>query len=110
MKFMNFVKQAQEMVANMEKLREQVKQKTVTVEVGGGLVIVTANGENELLAVKIKPEAMDQEDPTLLEDLVISAVNEAMRQVKQLVQQEMGTLTKGMNLPDLGNLKLPDQE
>lgn len=105
MKIFNIIKQAQEMAQNMQKLRSDIQQKTVTVEVGGGAVVVVANGDNEFLSIKIRPDAIDPNDPALLEDLMLSAVNEALRKIKHLVTEELGQLTKAADFPIPPNLE-----
>ncbi|MBD3222791.1 YbaB/EbfC family nucleoid-associated protein [bacterium] len=98
------MKQAQQMQAKMQKAQEELAQKTVTAEAGGGQVAVTMNGKHELLSIEIKPEAVDPEDVDFLQDLVLSAVNEAVRKVEEMVESEMGGALGGMNMPGLGNL------
>jgi DNA-binding YbaB/EbfC family protein len=95
------MKQAQQMQAKMQKTQEELAQKTVTAEVGGGQVAVTMNGKHQLLDLVIKPEAMDPDDVEFLQDMVLSAVNEACRKVDELVEQEMGGAMGGMNIPGL---------
>jgi DNA-binding YbaB/EbfC family protein len=93
------MKQMQKLQAQMAKLQEELSQRVVEASAGGGVVTVKANGENELVDIKINPEAVDPEDIEMLEDLVLAAVNEALREARQMVTEEMGKLTGGLNLP-----------
>lgn len=95
------MKQVKKMQQEMEKAQEALKEKTVTGSAGGGVVTVTANGHKEILAVTIKPEAVDPEDVDLLQDLVLTATNDALKKVDELVQQDMGRFAGGMNIPGL---------
>ena len=95
------MKQAQQMQAKMAETQKQLAAKTVEVEVGGGQVKVVMNGKKELKSIEIKPECVDPEDVEFLQDLVLSAVNEATRKVTELEEKEMGSVTGGMNIPGL---------
>ena len=95
------MKQAQQMQAKMQKAQEELVGKTVTAQAGGGQVEVTMNGKHEVLSLVIKPEAIDPEDVEFLQDLVLAAVNEAVRKVEAMVEEEMGGAMGGMNLPGL---------
>ncbi len=95
------LKQAQKMQENMMKVQEEVKTKTVEVSVGGGAVQVTANGNMEVLELKIKPEAVDPEDVEMLEDLVKAAINEGLRKAQEMVAEEMEKATGGLKIPGL---------
>ncbi len=98
------MKQAQQMQAKMAKAQEELAAKEVTAEVAGGQVKVVMDGKHNLKAISIAPEAMDPDDAEFLQDLVLTAVNEAVRKVDELVEKEMGSVTGGMNIP---GLKLP---
>jgi hypothetical protein len=98
------MKQAQQMQAKMAKLQEQMGDMTVEASSGGGMVTVTANGKQEILSVSIEKEVIDPEDAEMLQDLIIAAVNDALAKAKQMVQDEMGKLTQGMNLPGIPGL------
>ncbi|WP_034764450.1 YbaB/EbfC family nucleoid-associated protein [Chrysiogenes arsenatis] len=93
------LKQAQAMQEKMARMQEEAESKTVEVAVGGGMVKVVANGKNRIISLKIAPEIIDPEDPEMLQDLVISAVNEAQEKVQQMVQDEMSKITGGMKIP-----------
>ncbi len=95
------MKQAQQMQQKMAEAQEELARKVVTVEVAGGQVTASMNGKHDLTALTIKPEIVDPEDVDFLQDLVLSAVNEATRKVNELIEQDMGEVTGGMNLPSL---------
>jgi DNA-binding YbaB/EbfC family protein len=96
------LQQVQQMQVEMAKAQEELAGETVEASVGGGMVTVTANGAGEILSVKIKPEAIDPEDPETLEDLVLAGVNEALRAAQDLMQSRLGGAMGG-----LGGLGLP---
>mgnify|MGYP000000579454 FL=1 len=95
----NLLKQAQKMQADMQKAQEELEAKELEASVGGGAVVVKVNGKKEVVAINIKPEVVDPDDIEMLEDLVMSAVNQAMREIDELQKSQMGKLTGGMNLP-----------
>lgn len=95
------MKQAQQMQAKMAKMQEELEEKTMEVTAGGGAIKVVVNGKQELLDIKIDPDVVDPEDVEMLEDLVLAAVNEAMRKVQDMLSQEMSKLTGGMNIPGM---------
>ncbi len=95
------MKQAQKMQAQMARIQEELAEEKVEGNAGGGMVTVTANGQSEILAVRIDPEVAGGEDVEMLEDLVLAAVNEALRRSKELANGRMGQLTGGMGLPGL---------
>ena len=95
------MKQAQQMQAKMAKAQEELATKEVSAEVGGGQVKVVMNGKHQVMGLDIKQECVDPEDVEFLQDMIISAVNEAGRKVDELVEQEMGSATGGMNIPGL---------
>ena len=95
------MKQAQKMQQEFMKMQEELEQKEFTAKSGGGVVTATVNGKRELLSVKIKPEAVDPDDVEMLEDMVLAAVNEALRDATETTEREMGKLTGGMNMPGL---------
>ena len=94
-------KQAQEVQAKMAEMQESLAQQKVEASVGGGMVQVTANGNNEILAVRIEEELINMKDKAILEDLMVGAINEAMRKANVLKQTEMGKITGGMKIPGL---------
>lgn len=93
------MKQVQKMQADMLKLQEELVTRTVESSAGGGVVKVVANGKHEVISIEIKPEAVDPEDVEMLQDLILTAVNGALKQSQEMVSQEMGKLTGGLNLP-----------
>ena len=93
------MKKVQKMQAEMAKMQEELKLRTIDVSTGGGAVKVTVNGEKRIQSLKIDPSAVDPSDVEMLEDLVVAAVNEAMTKVDDMMSQEMGKLTGGLNLP-----------
>jgi nucleoid-associated protein EbfC len=97
----NLMKQAQQMQQKLAKMQEELGQRTVEASVGGGMVTVLVNGKNEVLQIKIEPQAVDPEDVEMLEDLVVAGVNEALRKAQEMVSTEMSKLTGGMKIPGL---------
>lgn len=95
------IKQAQKMQENMQKKQEELEALEHTVAVGGGAVEVVINGKKEIQKVTIKPDVVDPEDVEMLEDLVMAAVNEAIRKVEDLHLAEMEKITGNLNLPGL---------
>jgi DNA-binding YbaB/EbfC family protein len=98
------MKQVQKMQADMAAAQEQLKHEEVEASAGGGMVKVKVSGDLVVKSVVIAPEAIDPDDPELLQDMVLAAVNEAMRSAQELQQSKLGGLTGGM---DLGALGLP---
>ena len=101
MNMMKMMKQAQQMQAKMQKMQAELAQREYEAEAGGGAVKVRANGEGVLLAVKIDPEIVADGDAEMLEDLVLTAANEAIQKGKEEIQAEMSSLTAGMGLPGM---------
>lgn len=95
------MKQVQKMQAEMMKLQEELGNRTVEGSAGGGAVKVIANGKQELISVEIDSEAVDQNDIEMLQDLILTAVNEALNNSRDMVAKEMGRLTGGLNIPGL---------
>jgi len=96
------MKQAQQMQERMAALQKELQGREVTVSVAGGQVTVVMNGRHELRSLAINASAVDPGDVEFLQDLVVSAVNEAVRQVDAMVEKEMGAAAGGLNLPGLG--------
>ena len=92
----NLMKQAQKMQKDMAKLQEELQQRTVEASAGGGAINVIASGKKEILEISIKPEVVDPEDVEMLQDLVMAAVNEALRKADDMVNSEMGKLSGGL--------------
>ncbi|MDR3588463.1 MAG: YbaB/EbfC family nucleoid-associated protein [Negativicutes bacterium] len=97
----NMMKKVQKLQEDMAKLQEELKARTLDATAGGGVVKVVINGEKQLLSVKIDPAAVDPEDTEMLEDLILAAVNEAIKKVDDMMAQEMGKLTGGLKLPGM---------
>jgi DNA-binding YbaB/EbfC family protein len=95
------MKQVKKMQEQMMKAQEELANKTVEGTAGGGVVTATANGHKKILNIAIKPEAVDPEDVEMLQDLVLTAVNDAIAKAEELANQDMGKLTGGMKLPGL---------
>lgn len=97
----SMMKQVQKMQQEMARLQGELEEKTVESSAGGGVVTVVATGKKELKSISIKPEAVDPDDVEMLEDLVLAAVNEALRKAEQMVAEEMAKITGGLNIPGL---------
>lgn len=97
----NLMKEAQKLQAQLEAVREEVAKKKVEATAGGGMVTVEANGNQEIVSIKIDREVISPEDSQMLEDLVLAAVNEALRKARELVAAEMGKLAGGLKIPGL---------
>jgi len=95
------MKQVQKLQADMARLQEELGERTVEASAGGGAVKVTANGKQEIVSVTIQPEAVDPQDVEMLQDLVLAAVNEALRQSREMAAREMAKLTGGLSVPGL---------
>ena len=95
------IKQAQKMQQDMLRMQEEMENKTYTAAAGGGMVKATVNGKHQLMALEIKEEAVDPDDVEMLQDLVIAAVNEAIREADTDSANNMSRLTGGMNLGGL---------
>ena len=96
---MNMIKQAQKMQQDMQRMQAELEQKEYTAQAGGGVVSATVTGRHELKSVTIDPDAVDPDDVELLQDLIVAAVNEAMRAASADAASAMGQLTGGLNLP-----------
>ena len=98
---MAMMKQAQKMQQEMLRMQEELENKVFTATSGGGMVTATVNGKHEVLNLEIKPEAVDPDDVEMLQDMVIAAVNEAMRSADTDSANNMSRLTGGLNLGGL---------
>jgi DNA-binding YbaB/EbfC family protein len=99
--FGNIMKQMQKMQQEMEKIQEELANKTVEGTAGGGMVKVVANGKQEILEVKIDPEVVNKDDVEMLEDLIVAAVNQAREKASELQAEDMAKLTGGLKIPGL---------
>ncbi|ALA52847.1 MULTISPECIES: YbaB/EbfC family nucleoid-associated protein [Shouchella] len=97
----NMMKQMQKMQKQMMKAQEELKEKTVEATVGGGMVTVIASGDKRILEVNISEDVVDPDDVEMLQDLIIAATNEALKKVDELVEQDLGKFTKGLNMPGM---------
>lgn len=97
----NMLKQAQKLQAKIFKLQEEMADRTVETSVGGGMVTVVANGKQEVVSIKVDPEVVDPDDVSMLEDLIVAGVNDALKKAQEMVSQEMTKLTGGFNIPGL---------
>lgn len=95
----NLMKQAQMLQKKMEEAQKEAEKEEFEASVGGGAVSVRVSGKKEVLSIKIKPEVVDEDDVEMLEDLVLSAVNEALRKAEEETSSKMSKLTGGMNMP-----------
>ena len=95
------MKQAQKMQQQMAEMQEELASKTLEVSSGGGAVKVTVSGEKKILDLVISPDVVDLDDVEMLQDLVMSAVNEALRQIEESANSQMSKLTGGLNIPGM---------
>ena len=98
----NMIKQAQKMQADMLKMQEELELQEYSATAGGGAVKATVSGKHELLSLEISPDAVDPDDVDLLSDMIVAAVNEAMRSAEKVAGENMSKLTGGMNLGGFG--------
>ena len=97
----NLMKQAQKLQKDMEQAQKDLEAKEFEASVGGGAVVVKANGKKEILSINIKEEVVDPDDVEMLEDLVLSAVNEVLKKAEEESANKMGKLTGGLNIPGM---------
>jgi DNA-binding YbaB/EbfC family protein len=97
----NLMKQAQQMQAKLAMLQNELAEREVEASAGGGMVKAKVNGKQQLLSISINKECVDPNDVAILEELVFTAVNQAMKQSQEMVQQAMSKVTGGMNIPGL---------
>ena len=97
----NIMRQAQELQAKLMKVQKDLENVTLEVSSGGGAVTVTVNGQQDIQSVKISPDVVDPEDVEMLEDLVLTAVREAIAKSKETAANQLGGLTGGLNIPGL---------
>ncbi|GED33035.1 nucleoid-associated protein [Brevibacillus centrosporus] len=95
------MKQVKKMQEEMQKAQEALKDKVVEGSAGGGAVLVKADGHKQVKEIVIKPEVIDPDDVEMLQDLVLTAVNDALRKADELMAKDMGKFTGGMNIPGL---------
>lgn len=97
----NMMKQVQKMQKQMEQTQAELEEKTLETSAGGGAITIKITGKKEIVGIEIKPEVVDPDDIEMLQDLIIAAVNEAIRAADDMVASEMGKITGKMNLPGL---------
>ncbi|MBU3130323.1 YbaB/EbfC family nucleoid-associated protein [Clostridium tagluense] len=97
----SLMKQAQKFQQQMEEMQKDLGDKRFEASVGGGAVTAIANGKRQLVDVKIKPEVVDPDDVEMLQDLIMSACNEALKKAEDETSNEMGKLTGGLNMPGM---------
>jgi len=97
--FKDLLKQAGKLQERIREIQEQLSRKTVTVDTGGGMVTVTVNGRQEIVSIKLDPLCVDPRDVPMLEDLILTAINQGMRRSRELAAEEMKQVTGGLPLP-----------
>lgn len=97
----NMMKQMQKMQKKMAKAQEELQEMTFEATAGGGMVTVKANGSKEIIDVIIKEEVVDPDDVEMLQDLVLAATNDVLKQVEEKTNETMGQFTKGLNMPGM---------
>jgi hypothetical protein len=97
----NILKQAQQIHSKISQLQEEMAGKTVEASSGGGMVTVVMNGKQEVLSLRIDPEVVNREDIEMLQDLIVAAVNEAIRKSQEMMTEEMKKVTGGLSIPGL---------
>lgn len=99
--FGNLMRQAQQLQAKMMKVQEEMATRTVEATAGGGMVSAVANGRQELVSIKVEKEVVNPEDVEMLQDLIVAAVNAALKKAQEMVSEEMKKLTGGIGIPGL---------
>lgn len=97
----NIMKQAQMMQKRMAQLQQELEERRIEATAGGGMVTAVVSGKQRLVSLTIDPKAVDPEDVEMLQDLVVAAVSEALKQSQKLAEEEMGKITGGLNIPGL---------
>ncbi len=97
----NILKQAQQMHSKIAQLQEEMAAKTVEASSGGGMVNVVMNGKQEILSIRIDPEVVNKEDIEMLQDLLVAAMNEAIRKSQEMMAEEMKKITGGLSIPGI---------
>jgi DNA-binding YbaB/EbfC family protein len=97
----NIMKQAQMMQKRMAQVQQELEERRIEASAGGGMVTVVVSGKQQLISLRIDPKAVDPDDVEMLQDLVVAAVSEALKQSQKLADEEMGKVTGGLNLPGL---------
>ena len=97
----DFMRQAQKLQDQIQKMQEEMADRTVEASSGGGMVTVVTNGKQDVVSIKIDPEVVNKDDVEMLEDLIVAAVNEAKKRSQELMAGELGKLTGGLGVPGL---------
>lgn len=97
----NLMKQAQQMQAKLATLQNELNEREVEASAGGGMVKVKVNGKQQIMSVSINPECVDPSDVATLEELVLTAMNQGIKESQDMVQQAMSKITGGMNIPGM---------
>lgn len=101
MNMQEMMKQARKMQEQLAQAQESMKDVTIDASAGGGMVKATVNGDLELVSIQIDPDALDPEDVDLLQDMIVAAVNEAIRGVSEVASKQMSSITGGLNIPGM---------
>ena len=104
MNMQKMMRQVQKMQAELARVQEELGTKTVEGTAGGGVVTVIANGHQDIQEIKIDPDVIDPDDVEMLEDLILAAVNDALRKARELSAEEMQRVTGGLNIPGMPGL------
>ena len=97
----NMIRQAQKMQEQITNVQEEIENETFTATTGGGVVEITMNGRKQVQSLTIKPVVVDKDDVETLQDLIISAVNECVKQIEETSESKMGAVTGGVSFPGL---------
>lgn len=101
MNMQEMMKQARKMQEQLAQAQESMKDVTIDASAGGGMVKATVNGDLELVSIQIDPDALDPKDVDLLQDMIVAAVNEAIRGVSEVASKQMSSITGGLNIPGM---------
>lgn len=101
MNMQEMMKQARKMQEQLAQAQESMKDVTIDASAGGGMVKATVNGDLELVSIQIDPDTLDPEDVDLLQDMIVAAVNEAIRGVSEVASKQMSSITGGLNIPGM---------
>lgn len=101
MNMQEMMKQVRKMQEQLAQAQESMKDVTIDASAGGGMVKATVNGDLELVSIQIDPDALDPEDVDLLQDMIVAAVNEAIRGVSEVASKQMSSITGGLNIPGM---------
>jgi len=96
-----FMRQAKELQAKLAKAQEELEDATVEASAGGGAITIIINGHQKVQSIKISPEAVDSQDLELLEDLILTAINEAVNKSQEMAQERLGSVTGGLKIPGM---------